>query len=114
MNEAACNCESCSFARLGPQGKKPNPEPTTETVLGEAERIINGPRRQDYGDARESFEIIAAGWSIIVGAPVSGVQVALCMDWLKTCRFISAKDRDSLVDKAGYTALAARLKGIDQ
>lgn len=85
-----------------------------ETVLGEAERIINGPRRSDYGDAKESFRKIAAGWSVILGEPVSGTQVALMMTWLKTCRFTSSKDRDSLVDLAGYTALAARLEGIDE
>jgi len=83
------------------------------TVLTEAEKIINGPRRDAYGDAVESFDAIAVGWAVILGAGVTGTQVALCMDWLKTCRFLSAKDRDSLVDKGGYTALAARLAGID-
>jgi hypothetical protein len=87
--------------------------PLHESVLQEGERIIHGPRRDDYGDAKESFGKIAAGWSIILAADVSGTQVALCMDWLKTCRFLASYDRDSLVDKAGYTGLAARLVGID-
>ena len=85
-----------------------------ETVLQEAERIINGQRRRDYGDAKESFERIAVGWSVILETPVTGVQVALCMDWLKTARFLKSGDRDSLVDKGGYTGLAARLAGIDE
>ena len=88
-------------------------EAANETTLQEAERIINGPRRDAYGDAVESFDRIAAGWSVIVGTEVNGTQVALCMDWLKTCRFLSAVDRDSLVDKGGYTGLAARLAKID-
>ena len=87
--------------------------PDQSPVLAEAEHIINGPRRDAYGDAVESFDRIAVGWAVILGAPVTGTQVALCMDWLKTCRFLTANDRDSLVDKGGYTGLAARLAGID-
>jgi hypothetical protein len=83
-------------------------------VLAEAIQIINGARRDAYGDVNESFDAIATGWTVIVGTQVTGIQVALCMDWLKTCRFLNAKDRDSLVDKGGYTALAARLGGIDR
>jgi hypothetical protein len=83
------------------------------SVLAEAQHIITGPRRDAYGDVRESFEHIAVGWQVILGAPVTGTQVALCMAWLKVCRFTTAKDRDSLVDLAGYDALAARLEGID-
>ena len=86
---------------------------TPKTVLAEAEEIINGLRRDAYGDVTESFEGIATGWSVILGCEVTPTQVALCMDWLKTCRFLNAKDRDSLVHKGGYTALAARLEGID-
>lgn len=88
--------------------------PQPETVLKEAERLINGPRRADYGDAKESFDKIAAGWSVIIGVPVSGKQVALAMAWLKLCRALSSQDRDSLTDLAGYTGLAARLAGFDE
>lgn len=83
------------------------------TVLAEAEKIINGQRREDYGSAEVSFGRIATGWSVIAGVEITGVQVALMMDWLKTVRFIQSKDRDSLVDKGGYTGLAAKLAGID-
>lgn len=84
-----------------------------ETVLAEGERLINGPRRDDYGDAVKSFQEIAVGWSVILETPVTGTMVALCMDWLKTCRFLHSHDRDSLADKSGYTGLTARLAGID-
>lgn len=85
----------------------------TETVLQEAERIINGPRRDAYGGVEDSFNKIALGWSVVLNVTVSASQVALCMDWLKTCRFLTSSDRDSLVDKGGYTALVAILQGID-
>lgn len=77
----------------------------SETVLQEAERVINGPKRDDYGPALESFSKIAMGWEIIIGVTVTPEQVALCMDWLKTCRWLNGQQHDSLVDKAGYTGL---------
>lgn len=96
---------------------QPSPEEkevkTFESILQEAERIINGPRRDAYGDAKTSFDIIASGWSELFGGPVTGTDVAIAMVWLKMCRFKQSRDRDSLVDICGYTALAARLEGID-
>lgn len=83
-------------------------------MLQEGEKIIRGDRRRQYGPVEESFENIANGWSVIFGVEVEPVQVALAMDWLKTCRFLSSRDRDSLVDKGGYTALAAILETIDR
>lgn len=96
---------------------KPNPSshsPKAESVLAEADKVINGVKRDNYGPAEDSFENIAVGWAIIIGSSVTAVQVALCMDWLKTCRFTQANDRDSLVDKGGYTGLAAQLEGFDK
>jgi Domain of unknown function (DUF6378) len=81
-----------------------------KSVLIEAEHIINGPRRDDYGPALQSFEKIADGWTLILGVIVSPEQVALCMDWLKTCRWLNGQQRDSLVDKAGYTALIQKMQ----
>jgi Domain of unknown function (DUF6378) len=85
----------------------------SQNVLQEADQIIHGERRDTYGAVEESFVNIATGWSVIFGCEVTGVQVALAMDWLKTCRFLTAQDRDSLVDKGGYTGLAAILQEID-
>lgn len=85
-----------------------------ETVLAEAGRVIDGPRKASYGDAHMNFARIWTGWEPILAADIPGpVKVALCMDWLKTARFLQSKDRDSLVDKGGYTGLAARLMLID-
>lgn len=80
-------------------------DPPKPTVLQEAEYLINGPRRDDYGSALESFQKIATGWEVILGYHVTPEQVALCMDWLKTCRWLNGQQRDSLVDKGGYTGL---------
>lgn len=80
-----------------------------ESVLAEAERIINGDRLDDYGDARESFDKIAALWSPVLGIEVSSEQVALCMIQLKVARFVNGQQRDSVVDICGYAGLLEQL-----
>ena len=82
-----------------------------ESVLLEADRLINSDRRADYGGVQESFAAIAAGWSLIIGSEVSAVQVALCMTWLKTMREVHKHQRDNLVDLAGYAGLGGILNG---
>lgn len=84
----------------------------SESILQEAERIINGQRRDDYGDVRESFELIAALWSPVVGVTVTAEQVALCMIQLKVARAMNGYQRDSLVDIAGYAGCLAKLRGV--
>lgn len=82
-------------------------------LLDEAEALINGPRHADYGDAAENFDRIAHGWAEILGHDVTRVQVALCMDWLKTCRLITSPDhRDSWIDKLGYSALGGEVSAL--
>lgn len=80
-----------------------------ESILQEAERIINGDRREAYGDVKESFENVAKGWAVIFGNEVSGRQVGLAMSWLKICRENNNHKRDNLVDLAGYAALIDKL-----
>ena len=75
----------------------------TESICEEATRIVGGDRRQDYGGVRGSFDRIAQGWSGILGAPVTGEQVALCMLFLKVIRESHANKRDNRVDMIGYT-----------
>jgi hypothetical protein len=88
--------------------------PVTGTILHEAQHVIRTVGREKHGDALESFDNIAAGWEVILDVPVTGTQVALCMDWAKTVRFTTAQDRESLVAKGSYTALAARVAEIDE
>ena len=73
-----------------------------ETVFEEAERIVGGERRQDYGGVRGSFDKIALTWSAILDTAVTGEQVALCMIGLKLVRESHAHKRDNVVDIAGY------------
>lgn len=85
----------------------------TRSILNEADQTIHGQRAQDYGEARASFERVAAIWTAILGVPITGQQVALCMVGLKVSRATTTPDhRDSYVDIAGYGALAAQLGGV--
>lgn len=85
----------------------------TESILQEAERIINGDRAEQYGDAAESFADIAKRWTIELddrlSAPVTAVDVARMMTQLKMSRSRSSYHRDSYVDGAGYLGLTEKL-----
>lgn len=80
-----------------------------ESILQEAERIVNGDRNDDYGDMKKSFENIAKGWSVIANSEITAHQVGLMMVWLKVCRENNKPKRDNLVDIAGYAECTSRI-----
>ena len=62
-------------------------------------------RERIYGPPGESFEAIAARWSLVLGITVTPAQVALCLIDLKLARLIrDPAHLDSIVDVAGYAA----------
>jgi hypothetical protein len=73
-----------------------------ENILQEADRITSGDRRREYGSAKQSFGTIARLWSVVLGFPVTPMQVCLCLIQLKVARQLNGHKRDSLVDIAGY------------
>lgn len=84
--------------------------PPRESVLEEAERIINGQRRDDYGDVLPSFVQIADLWNPILGVEITPQQVALCMIQLKIGRYLYGHTRDSVVDIAGYAGCLEKIE----
>ena len=84
-------------------------------ALAKAKDIINGPRNDDYGPARDNFMRIAIGWSVIFAKPITPKQVALAMDWLKTARLVNRLDHmDGWVDKIGYSAIGVELESQEE
>lgn len=81
-----------------------------ESILQEAERLINGDRAAQYGDAKENFGDIAKGWSVLFKTHVTAEQVAIAMIWLKMCRFNHKEGRDSIVDIAGYAGCVEKIQ----
>jgi hypothetical protein len=88
---------------------------TNESVLQEAERIINGQRRTDYGGAKASFERIAGLFSAYLGIGIDAHDVAMLMVLLKVARSKQGimnngePQRDSLVDIAGYAGCSEKI-----
>jgi len=82
-------------------------------VLEEAERKINGVRQMEYGNAKDSFATIAEMWSIFKGVAISPADVAMMMILLKVARSRGTIKLDSLVDIAGYAALADQLENYN-
>jgi hypothetical protein len=80
-------------------------------ILETAHSLINGDRKEEYGDAKESFTDIATIWSIILNHKVQPKDVAMCMVALKVNRFVNSKNghKDSLIDICGYAALAGEM-----
>ena len=86
-------------------------EAVPESITDEAQKIINGPRRDDYGPVEESFQQIATMWSALFGKEITSKDVALAMICLKVCRESGPKHtRDSLVDIVGYTLLLEKIE----
>lgn len=102
-------CEYCGNVTSGPEQE----EIREPSLFREAEAIINGPRAEDYGDARKSFSRISDLWSDYLDAPVSPADVAMMMVILKLVRlkYSDFKHHDSFVDMLGYIGLAHKVSG---
>ena len=69
-------------------------------------------RGKQWGDAVDTHVRIAKGWSGILNQSIQPVQVALCLDYLKTIRAaINPDEPDSFDDKLGYTKIAQLIAG---
>ena len=76
-----------------------------DTVLEEAGKLINGDRRQQYGD--DTFKAMAVMLSGYLGIKIEPYQAAEIMVLVKLSRNRHKPKLDSFVDGAGYLALAA-------
>ena len=75
-------------------------------ILDKAEKMINGPRAKDYGDAHENHERIAKMWSVLLERDVTVAQVYQSMIAVKLSRLIETPGHeDSWLDICGYGAL---------
>ena len=80
-------------------------------LLEEAKGKID-ERGEEYGGPLDNFSRIARLWSVILDTDITPLQAALCMDAVKTARLCTTPEHwDSLVDKAGYSAVMAEIAG---
>ena len=82
----------------------------TESILSEAERIVNGDRQADYSDPVENFKHISAIASSISKENLSPTTCAIVMIAVKLARENYKHKRDNLVDLAGYVEILNRIK----
>lgn len=85
----------------------------TDNILQEAEKIVNGQRREDYGDMRTSFKRIAAMWSGYLGCEINMFDVAHMMIMLKLSRNHDRYNKDSMVDVCGYAYCADVIHDVE-
>jgi ribosomal protein S27E len=79
------------------------------SILTEAETLVNGDRREAYGDPVQMGENIGKIWEVILGVSVSPRQVQMCMIGLKLVRELNKPRRDNRVDIAGYAEILERV-----
>ncbi len=96
-------------------------QPNEPSITMEAEKLIHGERRDDYGDMDESFQNIADVWSAILTARtncdsnlISKGLVALMMTGLKLVREANKHKRDNLVDVCGYALCLSEMHDDDK
>ena len=80
--------------------------PPSETVLAEAQRIVDGPRRAPYGHPLDSQTRIADMANVVLGpklaAKLNWHDVNMFLFCLKLAREVNAPHRDNIVDICGY------------
>ncbi len=82
---------------------------TYTNILREAERIVDVPRRDEYGNMREYFQMIANLCSDYIEKEVSVFDVAHMMILLKVARGRDGFNKSSMEDVAGYAYCAELL-----
>jgi len=93
---------------------KPQPGETSREVLDTANDIIHGERAQSYGPAEDSFARIGELWTTHLshklpeGKRIDAYDVAIMMTLMKCARAQTDVKMDTMVDIAGYAALAMR------
>ncbi|BCP36414.1 hypothetical protein MINTMi198_17840 [Mycobacterium intracellulare M.i.198] len=78
----------------------------TETILDEANRLVNGDRKDTYDGTDDT---IVALWSAYLGIELTVLDYASMMVLLKVARTKGKLHRDSWVDIAGYAEVGPRL-----
>ena len=92
-------------------GRKTSPEKVMSTAL----ELVSGARATQHGDYRVLHERVAKLWSVYLGVPIQGSQVAFCMALLKGARDEKGSfNADDGVDATAYIALWAALTDDEQ
>ena len=91
-------------------------------VLVDAIKTINGERQDQYGNAEDSFQLIANYWTTWLQGRYPGEMTflidakdaAMMMQLTKVARESNSPKRDNRLDGAGYWALAERIEAKER
>lgn len=98
---------TCKWRRVDADGA-PRNMIRREIVLDAAKNAVMNDRENDHGDPTEMCSKVARIWSIRLGVDITPAQVALMMIDFKTNRaWQNPRHEDTMVDIAGYAAIAA-------
>lgn len=75
----------------------------SESILLEAEKILNGDRQADYSDAVTNFKRISECASLLTGKELTSEDCCKVMIAVKLMRERNKHKRDNLVDLCGYS-----------
>lgn len=79
-------------------------------ILDAAKQAVVVDRAATHGAVEQSFDDIAAIWSVRLGQQISGSQVALMLVDLKTVRaWGNPRHTDNWIDIAGYAACGGEI-----
>jgi hypothetical protein len=109
-------CEICAKDQFLNQKFSPTLEPIHKfSISQEANKIINGPRRDDYGPIEESSKQYSDFLTGLLkhklkdGCAITPADSMLIMAGLKILREDNKAKRDNRVDALGYLMLAAKV-----
>lgn len=78
-----------------------------ESILEEAQRIVNGPRRHAYGHPHDDFTRTGRMWGAILEIPdIPAHTCCLMMTALKVSREVNLPNRENRTDGCGYLECA--------
>lgn len=81
-----------------------------ESILQEADRILNGNRDADYGDPVENFKRISRIASAILNKDITDEECCVVMLAVKLARENYKHKRDNVVDGVAYMDILNRIK----
>jgi hypothetical protein len=84
------------------------------SILEEAARIVDGSRRNDYGNPLDNWTDTSAIWNVLLrkklNAPITADDAVLMMIAVKLARESHAPKHDNAVDIAGYARCLEMLR----
>ncbi len=86
-----------------------------DDILSKAGELINGDRKEDYGDAYLNHMRIAEFWNNYLDheIKITPTDAAMMMLLVKVARLVHAYKDDSFIDICGYAAIAGEMSNAD-